>query len=1333
MELNLKALSKDELIEKYFDQERIIKDQNKRIEDLKKENSIFKELFDSSPTPMWEEDITELVDHLDLVRDSGVINFNEYFNSNPEKLTECIDKIKLINVNKATVNLHRANSKEHLIANLKKLFTNKSFESFRREIIAIADGVKSFECETDATTFNKDIIDLKLYLEIIERKENGKAKYFALVSTVDITLQRAAEIKLRANENKLRVILDASDDAAMLIDQKGFIVETNKASEALYGVRRSDIVGRTLKHFTNKELIKQRSTAFKKAIETKQIITIEDDAYGRRWISRISPILNYDDNVEGVVVFHRDVTSIFAANKRKEDSVLKYRTIFNNIQSSITHIDNNGFITDINKYHLHNISKKKRLISDFIGTNILERRSIIKAGIIKYYEELLNGKSFELSNIHFPETTGGTNAYFNIKGIPLFVNTKVTGAIITTEDVTEEVLSKSRLAETEKVVKENSEYIQSIFSSAPIGIGVVVNRYIKNVNEKLCKMVGYDENELIGKNARFLYPDDDEFEKVGRVKYSQIEKYGTGSIETKWKCEDGKIIDLILSSTPIDSGDLLKGVTFTALDITARKKAEKILQKTKEQLQFAIEGSGAGMWDWHIKTGECEFNERWANIIGYSLEDLIPTNFETWTQFVHKDDLIKSNDLLQMHFKGISKTYVCEVRMKHRAGEWIWVLDRGQVVERNIKGEPVRMVGTHIDITELKAAEEALRLSEVRYQTLFNYSPVPLWVEDFNELTNHLYSLKARGIEDFRGYFIANPEELTLCSKKIKIIDVNEATLKLHKADNKKELIANLDKIFTQNFITVFREEVIMLAEGGQEFETECEVKTLDGESKHVYFKLIINKDKSLVKRGLLATLDITQRKNAEDELQKSKALYKTVSQLTSDFAYAFKVEKDGTLVSEWVTGALTSITGYSKDELQDIGGWETMIYEADKSIPNDQFKSLLAGKASDVEYRIVSKDGNIRWTQDYAQPVWDIEGNRTTYIYGAIKDVTERKQAEEKYSTLVEQANEGIVIIQDMLIKYGNKYLFDLIGYKEGEVTDSSVEKFIPEDALQIVKENFERRINGEDVQNIYESKIKRKDGRIIPIEINTILIKYENKPAVQSIIRDITDRKRADEILKETNEKLRNLYRYMNNIREEERKNIAREVHDDLGQKLTALNLDISWIKQNIPSDQEKLKEQFTPVLDLLNQSIITVQKISTELRPGILDDLGLVNAIQWQSNEISRRSELNFFLNLAKDEIELDDNIKTQLFRVYQEILTNIVRHSRAKNVNVNLLFKRRNLIFEVADDGVGIPQLKLKDNHSYGIIGMKERISAINGIITISKKNKKGTLIKINVPI
>jgi PAS domain S-box-containing protein len=368
----------------------------------------------------------------------------------------------------------------------------------------------------------------------------------------------------------------------------------------------------------------------------------------------------------------------------------------------------------------------------------------------------------------------------------------------------------------------------------------------------------------------------------------------------------------------------------------------------------------------------------------------------------------------------------------------------------------------------------------------------------------------------------------------------------------------------------------------------------------------------------------------------------------------------------------------------------------------------------------------------------WDKDG-KPLHITGTHLDITNRittesllRSSEKKYRSLYDNALIALfrTNLKDRKVIQANKVAAKIFGY-------SSIKEFIDKFDIgqAFVNQNDEEHVTQLLREKGYIEKLvihsKRKDGSFIWNE-TSFLVDAE-KGYVDCFAIDNTSRILAEKKLKETNEKLRNLYRYMNNVREEERKNIAREVHDNLGQKLTALNLDISWIQQSIPENCEELKYQFLPILDLINQSIITVQRISTELRPGILDDLGLINAIQWQSNEFSRRTNLNFKLNLGKEEIELEDEIKTQLFRVYQESLTNIIRHSDAKNIYVNLLFKKRKLIFEIIDDGKGISMNKINDSSSFGLIGMKERIASINGEFEISNRLRKGTKVRILVPL
>jgi PAS domain S-box-containing protein len=156
----------------------------------------------------------------------------------------------------------------------------------------------------------------------------------------------------------------------------------------------------------------------------------------------------------------------------------------------------------------------------------------------------------------------------------------IAGIVTTCRDITEH-------KQAEQMLRESEEHLSSIFRSAPIGIGSVVNRELKRVNSRLCEMTGYDEGELVGQSSRFLYPTIEDFEFVGREKYAQIRDHGTGTVETCWRRKDGTIIEVLLSSTPVDMRDHSKGVTFTALDITERKLAEKERERLQMQLTQA--------------------------------------------------------------------------------------------------------------------------------------------------------------------------------------------------------------------------------------------------------------------------------------------------------------------------------------------------------------------------------------------------------------------------------------------------------------------------------------------------------------------------------------------------------------------------------------------------------------------------------------------------------------------------------------------------------------------------------------------------------------------------
>jgi signal transduction histidine kinase len=203
------------------------------------------------------------------------------------------------------------------------------------------------------------------------------------------------------------------------------------------------------------------------------------------------------------------------------------------------------------------------------------------------------------------------------------------------------------------------------------------------------------------------------------------------------------------------------------------------------------------------------------------------------------------------------------------------------------------------------------------------------------------------------------------------------------------------------------------------------------------------------------------------------------------------------------------------------------------------------------------------------------------------------------------------------------------------------------------------------------------------------------------------------------------------MEHVREEERKRIAREIHDELGQTLTALRLDVSFLHKRISRNQKKLIGKAEAMITLVDDTIKTVQRISGELRPGLLDDLGLIAAMEWQLQGFQARTGIRCALK-ADEEMTLDQDFSTALFRIFQETLTNISRHARASKVEVTLGVRDESVLLEVKDNGVGIDKKTVVRAESYGLMGIWERVSFRGGRFTIHGEPNRGTTATILLP-
>lgn len=242
-----------------------------------------------------------------------------------------------------------------------------------------------------------------------------------------------------------------------------------------------------------------------------------------------------------------------------------------------------------------------------------------------------------------------------------------------------------------------------------------------------------------------------------------------------------------------------------------------------------------------------------------------------------------------------------------------------------------------------------------------------------------------------------------------------------------------------------------------------------------------------------------------------------------------------------------------------------------------------------------------------------------------------------------------------------------------------------------------------------------------------------FDGSVSKLKIMHDITERKRALEEVRDSREQLRNLSAHLQAAREEERTAIAREIHDELGQVLATLQLDISWLVGEFHEDQRPLVEKAEAMSGLIVNTVKTVQKISSDLRPIMLDELGLADAIEWQATEFQKRSGISCDFAVELESNSIDRGISTALYRIFQETLTNVLRHAGATRVEGSLTEKKGRIVLMVRDNGQGITRKQINDSLSIGLIGMQERTRMLGGKVRIRGVDQKGTAIVVQIPI
>ena len=473
---------------------------------------------------------------------------------------------------------------------------------------------------------------------------------------------------------------------------------------------------------------------------------------------------------------------------------------------------------------------------------------------------------------------------------------------------------------------------------------------------------------------------------------------------------------------------------------------------------------------------------------------------------------------------------------------------------------------------------------------------------------------------------------------------------------------------------------------------------------------------------------DVTERTQSEELLREAQRRTESILASVTDTHIVF----DRQWHYAYVNDAAVRAIGRARDQIIGRTLWELYPDIVGTEIERQYRRAMEGRVAAAFEFHYLTLDS---WWDNRFNPV--PEG-----LAVFATNITERKRAEAERAQLaaIVRSSDDAIIAEtlDGIILSWNQGAARIYGYTAEEIVGCPISRLIPSDHPDELSGILQKLARGEHLDH-YETTRVRKDGQRIDVSLTISPIRdgAGNISGASIIARDTTERNRVEDATRQSQQQLRALSAHLQTIREEERTRIAREIHDQLGQVLTGLKMELSLLEESwsdsAPRDARTLNERaFQRLRSLVDGSLRTVRKIATELRPMMLDNLGLSAAIEWQAEEFLKISGIPCEVSLPEDEMSLDRDTSTALFRILQESLTNIVRHAKASRVSVHLSKENHITVLQVQDNGVGIPAHLIAGSASFGLLSMKERALMLGGTVEVMSGRGAGTTVVVRVP-
>jgi len=844
----------------------------------------------------------------------------------------------------------------------------------------------------------------------------------------------------------------------------------------------------------------------------------------------------------------------------------------------------------------------------------------------------------------------------------------------------------------EETLKREQELQTRIIETIPVMITVYRPDLSEiSVNNEFEKVTGWSNQEVNSINIMDkVYPDMDYQKQVREF----MDKSNAGWKDFKMVTKDGEEIQSTWTNIKL-SDETQIGI---GLDITERKKIEQEFKKNQEWLHLSTTSSNVGLWEWHPQTGKTVFDEVWANLVGYTLDELQPISIETWNNLVHPDDLHKFENEIERYFSGETSIYESEVRMKHKEGHWVWILDRGRAVEWDDEGYPTKLVGTHVDITNQKNIEQRINAERQRFEIASNLTSDVIW--EWKPYTNELWW--GEGIETVFGYA---PKDYKG--------DVD--FWKNHIAQHDRERV----------FSSMKEAEKSGDLQWNEDYEFIAADRTL---RKIKDSAVIIRNDDGSIRRIIGAMVDQTKEIEYQEALRHQSHRFEMIAKSSNDVLYEWNMKTNHV----WWSEGWQARFNYPEDTVSPTyEWWENNLHPEDKEKVLNGLEKVLESKKENwtTYYRFKNGDGSYSHVIDRGYFLKN-DQDEYEYMVGTISDITadviakeELKASEEQYRLLFKQNPIPMFIYDPDSLQFTtvNEAATQKYGYKEEEMIGLSIFDIRPKSEVEYLKKVLNE-YSEKHRASFHETIHQTKNGEKLIVEISSSNILYKGKKQRLVIANDITDQREAEE-------------RAISAIiegEERERQRIAKELHDGLGQYLSASNMNLKSVYEDIGEIPDELKFTFEAGLRFLNHAISETRSISQNLLPKAIQDYGLELAAESLTNQLRKLHNIDVFFYSNLNDVELSDKVQINLYRILQEALNNATRHANPTKIEVQLVYSEGEVLMTIEDNGDGFDINHISEN-GLGIRSIKTRVGAMSANLDIVSNKDRGTIVSVVVPI